>query len=466
MGRKFGENDHFQAITQEIGKSNPTLCISMIHFAAFGTSDHFRRKKADVPRHRRFHSSHFRRFPKKCFAGCLFIIGLLSAVSFAPQSINATELDFLQTPCAPALASPFTSSPKKNASLWFTGGHIESGLFANAYGRDNRYENGTFDPESGNTALLQNVRQSDFQLNQLYLNFGKKLNSHCSFDIGGRVDVMYGTDAIFLQSYGLEKDESDQGWHGGDYYTALPQLYVEAGMANFNVKMGKFLSPMGAESILSPDRFFYSLADSYEQLPDTMTGVLGQWDVNNKLSLFGGWVNGENRSFDNEKDSAILGDISYQWNKRFRFGYSALARLDTRTRTSDDMFRFIQSFIVGYKHKRIDYTFEWTLRNQKTGSGGRLEYGINQELIYRLNTRWSVGTRFGWLHRYTKSGVPHDRYNLSIGARWQPNKWLTIRPEIRYDLSDGTTPFAKPKDGSPGGRKDQFSGGVSTIIKF
>lgn len=396
----------------------------------------------------------------------VLLFPVIFMVMFMTVTAAAADDSVSMDPCAPIVRKESAPGDSRKSSLWFAGGHLESGLFANSYGRKNAYENGFPDPDGGNTELLQNVRQSDFQLNQLYLNVGKKLGSHRRFDVGGRIDFMFGTDAVFLQSEGLESDADRGTWVNGDYYTALPQMYLEAGTRDFSVKMGKFLSTMSSESILSPDRFFYSFSDSREVLPETFTGVLGTWNVNSRLSVFGGWVNGENRRFHPENENAFLGDISYQWNKRIKFAYSALARLDTKTRTRDDRFSFVQSFIIGYKHKRTDYAFEWVLRDQKTGSGGRLEYGINQELIYKLTPEWSLGARFGWMHRFTKSGMEYDRYNLSFGTNWKPNTWLIVRPEIRYDISDGTLPFNKPRDGSPGGRKDQFSGGVSVTIKF
>lgn len=353
-----------------------------------------------------------------------------------------------------------------NTSPWFVGGHLEAGLYVNQYGRRNSYIDGVLGPDSGNTTLLQNVRQSDFQLNQFYLNFGKKVESRHGFDIGGRIDFMYGTDAVFLQSASLERDAGHGIWRSGDYYTSLPQLYFEVGYKNLNIRMGKFLSPMGGESILSTDRFFYSLSDAYGELPDTMTGFVGQWNISDRLSISGGWVNGEDKTFDTSRDNAIVGDIFYKWNKHIQFGYATMFNVDTRTK--DDWRYYIQSFVVGYKTGKWDYRFEWTLRNQKVGSNGRHfgSYGINQELIYRLNAHWSLGTRIEWMHRYKKSGDGYERYKITFGANWKPVKWLTIKPEIRYDHCDGNTPFNKPKDGSPGGRKNQVTGGVSTVIKF
>lgn len=428
------------------------------------------------------------------FCALVFLCSLIFLTLFALEAGAAENSLLFLNPCSPAACFPasrfflktssvferqevesptfFSFAPtvsnrdSQDSSGWFSGGHLEFGWFGNAYGRTNRYRDGELEPESGNTLLLQNVHQTDVQLNQLYLNFGKSLDSRNRLDIGGRVDVMFGTDALLAQSGGLERQDGLSQWNTGDYYTALPQAFIEVGTQEFSVKMGKFLSPMGEESLLSTERFFYSLSDTYALLPQTLTGVLGEWQAGSRLSVQGGWVNGENATFENEKESALIGDVSYRVNKNMKLAYSAMAKLDGRTKTRDDTFDFSQSFIFGYRFKKASYTLEWSIRNRKTGGGGRMEYGLNQELIHKINSRWSLGARFGWTHRFTKSGLGYERCNLTFGANWRPNKWLLIRPELRYDFCEGLKPFNKPKDGTPGGRKDQWSGGISTVIKF
>ncbi len=67
---------------------------------------------------------------------------------------------------------------------------------------------------------------------------------------------------------------------------------------------------------------------------------------------------------------------------------------------------------------------------------------------------------------YTEAGTGYERYKLTVGLNWKPTKWLTVKPELQFDYSDGTKPFNKPKDGSFGSRSGQVSGGVSTVILF
>lgn len=364
-------------------------------------------------------------------------------------------------PCGPCVFGG--CGPKK--SLFYYGGHVEAGLYVNEYGRTNSYTPGGRGPDwnSGNTELMQNVHNSDLQMNQMYFYFGKKLDTRRGWDFGGHIDFMYGTDARFVQAQGMEFGAGHGRWNSGDYYTALPQMYFEAGYKNVSVKFGKFLTPLGHEGVLSGDRFFYSLSDAFGMNPVTHTGALVDWKVNRQLSIFGGWVNGENKFFDSSDDNAFLGGVKYQIHPRYSIGYSLLA--GTEDLGWGDRDYYVHSVVFDANlGRRWDYTFEWTLRNNTwKGPGWKAyggAYGINNELIYKLNKKWDLGLRVEWARSIDDDT---DKYGFTLGASWKPNKWLTVRPEIRYDKFDNSVYYPEK-----GGRlrDKQFAGGISTIVSF
>ncbi|MDR0390354.1 MAG: porin, partial [Planctomycetaceae bacterium] len=113
-------------------------------------------------------------------------------------------------------------------------------------------------------------------------------------------------------------------------------------------------------------------------------------------------------------------------------------------------------------------------------------YGINTELIYQYNCNWAFGFRSGWgrdINRFFYHNADgfnnpdnplqsyDNKYTFSVGANWTPRKWLTIKSELRYDKFEDTTAFNTTND--RGGyrprrefKTDQFSGGMSAIVKF
>lgn len=377
--------------------------------------------------------------------------------------------------------------PKKKKSLWNFGGNVEVGVYGNSHGSGNDYFHGgpgrtnasTWDPMSANSWLLGPARQTGVQMNQAWLFFEKELDTSKGFDIGGRIDVLYGTDSVYGGSRGLDLDKHGDPWGEGDYMLTLPQLYAELGYRNFSVKLGKFGTPIGYEGVYASDRFFYSASYAFEPAPTSQTGALGTWNVSDSFSVFAGISCGfdedGNSSFFHDVDGgAALFGFDYDINKCWSIGYGGMLgkRNNAWGVPGVDRDFYYHSLIIKYVPNACwDYTFEWFLENSRTegvvpGTGGfRINegvytYGIHQQLVRKLNNRWAVGFRGEW--------AQYDRVNgwkdanlceLTFGANWTPCKNLLIRPEVRYDFSDRRVFDDDSK-------KDQFGAGMSAIVKF
>jgi hypothetical protein len=200
-------------------------------------------------------------------------------------------------------------------------------------------------------------------------------------------------------------------------------------------------------------------------LPITQTGALATWDANSKLSVYGGWTCGredeQNLTFDSSDSNAALFGFNYKLGHKVHLGYGVLMGQNKLGVTDNDY--FVQSFKIGFQPNRCwDYTFEWVVSNDNYDAPGNVThnamYGINQELIYKLNRCWAFGLRGEWAHA-TTAYADANSYELTLGANWTPNKWLIVRPEIRYDHVD--EPVFKMST-----KKDQIGAGFSTIVKF
>ena len=368
---------------------------------------------------------------------------------------------FFCDPCEPV-------SCRTNSSVWDFGGWLDAGMMANQYGHKDTYVLGTNpnnnDLVPGNTGHLKNVKHSSFQMNQLWF-YGEKKRDRRGFGIGARAEFTYGVDGRHFQAVGLDRSENKR-WGEGDYYASFPQLYVEVGYGDFSIKAGKFFTVMGLDSSCAPNRFFYSTSYENQTYMD-FGGILATWDVNKNFTVFGGWVNSEERFFTDGDHNAFLGGMNWKISPLLRLDYSVLIGKDEGNSVANEREYFVNSLVARVKlSKRWDYAIAWLLRNEKYlagGHGGR--YGINQELFYTVNSRWSLGFGAEWIKNYSwdfgyDANSNYDMVAFRVGANWKPTSQFTLRPEIRYDKCDGDTPFN-------GGTKDgQFLYGFSGVLTF
>ena len=169
--------------------------------------------------------------------------------------------------------------------------------------------------------------------NWFYL--AKEAQAGCNWDYGFRADAVYGVDAQFFQAFGNPGPSGfDNGWDYGSYGWAMPQLYAEIANCNWRFKAGRFLSPIGYESIPSIDNFFYSrtFLRTYTE-PYTMTGILGERTINDRLSLLVGGSLGWDTAFDrNNGGFNLITGVRYRVNCNVRVGFTSSFG-DTSSRT-------------------------------------------------------------------------------------------------------------------------------------
>ena len=73
-------------------------------------------------------------------------------------------------------------------------------------------------------------------------------------------------------------------------------------------------------------------------------------------------------------------------------------------------------------------------------------YGINQYFFYTLSSCYKAGLRLEWFDdadgaRVLGSTGSTNYYSITAGLNYTPNANIMIRPEIRYDWANGSTPF-------------------------
>jgi hypothetical protein len=326
-----------------------------------------------------------------------------------------------------------------------------------------------------NGPVTFNDRSNEYQLNQFYLRMKRGVDAEGdAWDVGGNVDLLYGTDSIFVTSRGLEvRDDLSPRWNSQRYGLAMPQLYGEVYSPwgdGLSMKLGHFYSPMGYESAPATGNFFYSHSYAYQYgEPKTFTGLLGETSLGQftfQAGLTRGWNNWE----DDNNDLGFLGGI-YWKSKSERTKMSFCISTGREEADPHSNARTIYSLVL---EEQLNENWQYVVQHDygkepEAGTDRTVAawYGINQYLFYTINESWKAGMRFEWFTDLHGARVPSDShttnyFEMTSGLNWTPSERIMVRPELRWDWSatPGATPFG---DGT---RSNQFLLDCDVVMRF
>jgi hypothetical protein len=373
-----------------------------------------------------------------------------------------------------------TPEPRFKISGW-----IESGVTFNPAGpQDNQ-----------NFGRLFDDRANEPLLNQAVINFERALVPQPGeFDWGFKLQFMYGSDARFIHSLGLF-DRTAHEMLQPDLVEAYLNLHLpvitEGGL---DLKLGKFVTLEGAETIDPRTNFFYSHTYIFNfGIPFNHTGALATFHTNKWIDLYAGLTRGVNTSIDDNNDSlAFDGGIGLNL---LDGKLTALATTHIGPETVNDNHdkRYLNDITITAKPTK-NFTSITDLNYIYDEAADATGYGVAQYFIYTSNDLLSIGVR-GEIWRetdgfYVVSFAENDdaidglrggsltldprtvgggktTYGaITLGLNIKPNvpkpaASLVIRPELRFDRSlTGTRPFNDSKD------RKQFTAGIDVIIGF
>jgi Putative beta-barrel porin-2, OmpL-like. bbp2 len=384
-----------------------------------------------------------------------------------------------QTDEAKATASP-TPEPRFKIYGW-----IESGITFNPGSpRDNQ-----------NFGRLFDDRSNEPLLNQTVITFERTLPSGLtSFDWGFKLQGMIGSDARAIHSLGLldntlnERIEPDVV----EAYLALHFPIFSTG--GVDLKLGKFVTLEGNETIDPRSNFFYSHTYLFNfGIPFNHTGALAIWHTTPQLDLYGGVTRGLNTSIGDNNDSlAFHGGVGLTLLDG-NFTLFATTHVGPETRNNNHDNRYVNDLTFTAKITK-SFTAITDLNYAYDEAADATGYGIAQQFLYAFNDVFSIGVR-GEVWRdadgfYVASFAENDdaldalrgggvtldprtvgggrtTYGaVTIGVNIKPPvpkpmAGLVIRPEIRYDRAlNGTHPFNDSSD------RDQFTAALDFILTF
>ena len=333
--------------------------------------------------------------------------------------------------------------------------------------------------------LLFNNRDHEFQVHQAWAYAENVADGSCGFDIGGRIDYVYGTDGPDTQAFGIDNDHWDNGWDNGpDYGHALPQVYGEVAYGDMSVKIGHFYTIIGYEVVQATGNFFYSHAYTFfNSEPFTHTGVLGTFEQSEFITHYLGYVMGWDSGFEDNGD-AILGGSSLDLTCDINVTGTFIAGTFGSTGSNREN-GFMGSLVTSVQlTEPLSYVLQIDYLDTEDPFGNtfRQTFDVNQYLFREINDFVSIGGRFEWYNIDGEStglagpnavplvNVPSDTniYALTGGLNLTPHPNVRIRPEIRYDtfFADSVNLAAADTTILDAGDDNQTTFGIDTIITY
>ena len=348
-------------------------------------------------------------------------------------------------------------------------------------------------------------RGNHYMLNQVDLRF-ERLVDPTKFDVGGMVELMYGSDAARIHSSGLGyngSDPTDNNIPVDDDAVAnnhpilqfdIPQAYVDFGVPIGNglrVRVGKFATLLSYEAIDPRANPFYSHSYLFNAVPFTQTGIMGDYKFNDKLELQLGVTRGWDKTLEDPGCAIdVLGQVAYKFNDQLQavFNFS----VGPQNGVNDGSVDAYED--NGHYRVAMDPILYWQVTKQlklgveglyifdggANGSVGATHaygdvWGAAGYAAYTVNDMLTVNARLEKAHAYVGDylGLGNDSainvYEVTLGVTVTPMpkdqylKGLSIRPEIRYDFTDSSS-----RGFTAGGKvfDDQLTFGADVIFQF
>ena len=395
------------------------------------------------------------------------------------QLFSATILVSIASAGEPTSSSP-TPEPRFKISGW-----IDSGI--------------TFNPDSPhsnqNFGRLFDDRADEPLLNQVVINFERTLVPQPGeFDWGFKLQFMYGSDALFIHSPGLF-DLTAREILQPDLVEAYLNLHFPAiTEGGVDLKLGKFVTLEGAETIDPRANPFYSHSYIFNfGIPFNHTGALATWHATPQLDFYAGLTRGVNASVDDNNDSpAFHGGVGLNLLEG-KLSALATTHIGPETPSDNRHNRYLSDLTITAKPTK-NFTAITDLNYIYDEAADATGYGVAQYFIYTINDVFSIGVR-GEIWRdadafYVASFAENDDAldglrggSVTIDPRTvgggkttygavtlglnikppvpKPAASLVIRPELRFDRAlNGTRPFNDSSD------RNQFTAGIDVIIIF
>ncbi|QOV91156.1 porin [Humisphaera borealis] len=311
----------------------------------------------------------------------------------------------------------------------------------------------SFSSPPGNviTGRVFDFENQDLTLNQLAFVLDKQVKSD-AFDVGGRVEVIWGSDSRLIHSVGLF-DHYDSSSPANQW--DLNQAYLDINFPSVaKVRVGKFNTPVGYEVIDPTGNALYSHSFMFGYaIPFTHTGVTATFKLNEDTALMVGVTRGWDTSTEDNNDTVdFMGQIAYAFPKGEANLYLTVISGADQAGDNDNWRTLVDLIYTRSLGDNVtvalnaDYAYE---ANSATAVGGSDAqwFGVAGYLGVKMSDMVTLNTRLEYFNdqdgaRLTGGVGGTSLYGATAGLSIRPfahdalGQNLVIRPEIRFDYAE------------------------------
>jgi hypothetical protein len=287
-----------------------------------------------------------------------------------------------------------------------------------------------------------NNHPSELLWHQGWLFVERQAQATCNWNLGFRVDGLYGVDAQDVQAFGNPPtgapDGWDNDWDHGTYGFAAPQAYVELGRYDWSIKAGHFFSPVNYEQVAAIDNFFYSHTLSFGLAnPLTMSGVLAEYRGLGDVSVISGLATGWDTGYDRNDDGLVfVGGL-----RRCLSPNTVVSYMTSFGNTGYREDGYLHSLVL---ESRVGPRLTVATQSDFLELDNEEAFSWVNYAIFRPHPCLGVGARFEWYLSDQFTGNSDSTYNFTTGLNIRPHRNVTLRPELRFDWGTGAIDDGDP----------------------
>jgi hypothetical protein len=335
--------------------------------------------------------------------------------------------------------------------------------------------NPSFPSDHVNFGVNPNYKSNMWMGNQYYTVF-ERVTRRDRFDIGGRLDFLFGNDWQFNHMLGVFDGAWPSGWFPG---IDLAQFYGEMHLPNLgegglDVKFGRWYTLHGYEVVPATGRPLLSVPYMFNYgQPFTHWGLMTTWHPTERLVVYNGTPQGWDRFQNANAKWGYMGGLSWtsedgNLNLTSIYSYSPglvareifavtnglvapVANANNLTANNTNFWTTVLSYKWNERLTQVIETDQGMQRGIPVAGAPRGSFkngtwfSLGNWFLYQFDEKakftgvWR--SEVFWDPQGIRTGFADRFYEMTLGLIYKPCEYLWFRPEARYDWSQFTHPY-------------------------